>query len=277
MEGIKNIISLLWQDLINLIYIFSKKEGSEEIIDYSKNLKKEGIIRMQNYIAPSFADYLKQELKDLAQKNPKSVDLENGTKFNYRNQNDPNGSDSGMLDIFFAENLIPEISDINQGKLIQILRNVTGQEIIPLRANAYLNNGIKNTRTYHIDNTQPVIYKAFIYLSDVPDISYGPYSFIRRSHRFSCYTYLNLFINIFKTTPSTTMTIYRNSRIEDAIGGKGDLILSNQNGMHRGLPQKEGNERVALIFSFMVKSRLSYIHKSAKENIDKSKTRASKK
>ena len=38
MEGIKNIISLLWQDLINLIYILSKKEGSEEIIDYSKKL-----------------------------------------------------------------------------------------------------------------------------------------------------------------------------------------------------------------------------------------------
>ena len=83
-------------------------------------------------------------------------------------------------------------------------------------------------------------------------------------------------MNIFKTIPSTDMPIYRDSRIEDAIGGKGDLILSNQNGMHRGLPQKEGNERVALIFSFMVKSRLSYIHKSAQENIDKSKTRASK-
>ena len=48
MEGIKNIISLLWQDLINLIHIFSKKEGSEEIIGYSKKLKKEGIIRIKN-------------------------------------------------------------------------------------------------------------------------------------------------------------------------------------------------------------------------------------
>ena len=96
-------------------------------------------------------------------------------------KNNPNSADSGMLDIFFVDRLIPEISNIKQNDIIKILENTTGQKVVPLKTNAYLNDSIKNTRMYHIDNAQPVIYKAFIYLSDVPDLSYGPYSFVKKN------------------------------------------------------------------------------------------------
>lgn len=197
--------------------------------------------------------------------------MENGTKFNYRNQQNSEGPDSGMLDIFNIENTIQKISAIDQEKIIKILENVTGQDVFFLRANAYVNNSVKGTRLYHVDNTQPVVYKAFVYLSDVPDISYGPYSFVRKTHRFSFYTYLNLFRNLFsKKYCSTDMPIYPLNKVVNAIGKRGDLFLSSQNGIHRGLPQEDGKKRIALIFSFMIKSNLSYIHQSAKENLEKS-------
>ncbi len=272
MEGIKNIFSLIWQDLINLIHFFTINSGTKEIINHSKNLKKDGIIKIENYITPSLADLLKNKLNDLAKKNPKSIKLESGAEFNYRNQNNPNGADSGMLDIFFVDNLIPEISNIKQNDIIKILENTTGQKIIPLKTNAYLNNSIKNTRIYHIDNAQPVIYKAFIYLSDVPDISYGPYSFVKSSHSLSIYPYINLFKNLFfKKNMSTDMPFYNKNMVFSAVGKKGDLILSSQNGIHRGLPQKEGRKRVVLVLSFMIKSKLTYLHRSAKKDLIKKK------
>lgn len=278
LNGIKNTLSLCLQDFINLIHINPKKKGSSEIINLSKELQKEGIIKINQYISPVFADELREEIEDLAHKTLFPLNWRTGPNFNYRNQEKTDGPDSGMLDIFFIKNTIQKISNINQEKIIEILRNATGQEIIPFRANAYLNKGVKNTRGYHIDNCQPVIYKAFIYLSEVPNVSYGPYSFVRRTHRFSFYTYMNLFKNIFsKKYHSSDMTIYQKSRILNAIGKKGDLILSSQNGIHRGLPQQDGKKRVALILNFMIKSRLSYMHTTAKENILKSKTHANKK
>ena len=70
-----------------------------------------------------------------------------------------------------------------------------------------------------------------------------------------------------KKRKSTDMTIYNKKNIFNATGKRGDLILSSQNGIHRGLPQKEGKERVVLVLSFMIKSKLTYLHKSAKKNL----------
>jgi hypothetical protein len=47
--------------------------------------------------------------------------------------------------------------------------------------------------------------------------------------------------------------------------------MSNQNAIHRGMPQDKGKKRVAIIFSFMIKSKLSYMHKAAKKNLADSK------
>jgi hypothetical protein len=45
------------------------------------------------------------------------------------------------------------------------------------------------------------------------------------------------------------------------------LILSNQNGIHRGHPQLGDKKRVALIFSFIVKSKLSYFSPNMRQII----------
>jgi|GEM_PF-2189913 len=275
MEAIKNIISLLWQDFINIFHLSAKISEDDATNKMAVELCKEGIIKIPSFIDPAMADDIRVELESLVSAHPKSTILPNGTKFNYRNQDNPDGADAGMLDIFFIENSIPAISTIDQSKLIELLKNALSQEIIPIRVNAYINEGIVNTRTYHIDNTQPVVYKAFLYLSDVPTTNYGAYSFIKGSHRFSGYTYWNLLKNIFSSKNKTTdMLSYNSDNVMHCTGQKGDLILSNQNGIHRGMPQDADKKRVALIFSFLVKSKLSYIHSSAREHIAKSKRAA---
>jgi len=37
-----------------------------------------------------------------------------------------------------------------------------------------------------------------------------------------------------------------------AIAHKGTLIISDQNGMHRGIPQEKGHERMLLSISYLV-------------------------
>jgi hypothetical protein len=268
MTGIINIISLFWQDMINLLNLNFKAKGSEKNFRYFKPLKQDGIIKIPQFISPELADSLRVKIEELALKNPKSILLENGSKFNYRSEGTPEGPDYGMLDIFNIENLLQEVTEIDQDGLVQLLKKVTGQEVIKLRANAYLNIGIKNTRGYHVDNTQPVVYKAFVYLTDVPNIEYGPYSFIKKSHKFSKSVYSNLFRNLFSSAyRSSDMPRINKNQVVDMLGSKGDLILSNQNGIHRGHPQLGNKKRVALIFSFIVKSKLSYFSPNIRQII----------
>ena len=267
-ETIKNIISLLWQDFIHLIHLFDRHSDDESIRAYSKELKKTGIIQIPNFIEPELCDQLREQIEGLVSQHPESVELDNGTRFNYRNAHDKNAPDHGMVDVFYVENSVPAIQSIKQDKLIKILESSSNQQIIPLRANAYVNRGVKNTRGYHIDNAQPVVYKAFVYLTDVHDTSYGAYSFIKGSHHFSPYVYLNLIRNLFiKNNKSTDAPLYNKSNRQVCLSKRGTLILSNQNAIHRGMPQEEGKKRVALIFSFMVKSKLSYIHKAAQKSL----------
>lgn len=273
-KGIKIILSLFWQDIINLIHIAPSKKGGENIVSISKELQKNGIIKIPNFLSEKLCNEIKQQIESLANEHSTSIDLENGTRVNYRSQGIPDGPDAGMLDIIYVENAIPEVSKIDQKSILQMVENVTGQEVFPLRAHAYYNVGVKNTRSFHIDNTQPVIYKAFIYLSDVSDLSYGPYAFVKGTHRLSIYPYINLIKNLFSSKYlQTDMPYHNSSNVINATGSKGDLILSNQNGIHRGQPQMDGKKRVALVLSFMVKSKLSFLHQSAKDNIARSKNR----
>ena len=268
----KDFVSLLWQDFINFIHLFDGHSKDPEIRPHSKALRKNGIITIPNYISPEFCDQLKDELEGLVAEQPTSTELPNGTRFSYRSEFDENGSDHGMLDIFFIEQSMKAIGKIDQEKMARIVESATNQEVIPLRVNAYVNDSVQGTRGFHIDNTQPVVYKAFIYLKDVPDLSYGPYTFVSGSQRFSPYVYLNILKNLFvKKNHSTDITFYNKKRSRPYTGSKGTLILSHQNAIHRGMPQEKGKKRMALVFSFMVHSKLSYLHSSAKQNIEKSR------
>ena len=263
---VKDFISLLWQDGINFLHVFDPHSQDKDVRPYSKELRRDGIIEIKDFLSPEACDDYKQQIEAFIAEHPNTETLENGTFLHYRGKDDPDNPDFGMIDVAHIDRSLPSINSINDRLLVKILESATNQEIIPVKVNTYINDSITGTRGYHIDNTQPVIYKAFVYLADVPDLSYGPYSFVKGSHRFSLYTYLNLFLNIFnRNRVNTDMPLFNKRRVKHCTGKKGTLIMSHQNAIHRGMPQEVGKKRMALVFSYFVRSKLSYIHSSSKQ------------
>ena len=266
--ALSNLVSLIGQDFINFLHLFDGYSGNKEVDDYAKDLRKNGIIKIENFISPDICDQMARKIEAITTQHQSSTELENGAYLNFRNENKEGGSDRGMVDIFNIDYALDEVGQIDFSIVEDILNVTTKQKIVHYRKNAYVNRGVKGTRGFHVDNVQPVLFKAFVYLTDVPDTSYGPYSFVKKSHRFSTSVYYNIIRNLFTSSVnSTDMPVYNKQEVVNAIGKKGTLILSNQNAIHRGLPQEEGKTRIVLILNYMVLSKLSYLHKSAKENL----------
>ncbi|MEM1319496.1 MAG: hypothetical protein AAGG75_04525 [Bacteroidota bacterium] len=266
--ALSNFASLLGQDFINLLHLFDGYGKDDQVNTYAKELRETGIIRIDNFLPRELCDQIAQQIETITSQHNGSTELSSGAYLNFRNENKSGGSDKGMVDIFNIDYAIDDIGDIDFSLVEDILEVTTKQKIVHYRKNAYVNRGVKGTRGYHVDNVQPVLFKAFVYLTDVPDLSYGPYSFVKRSHRFSRSVYYNIFRNLFVSSANNTdMPVYDENQVYSAIGKKGSLIISNQNAIHRGMPQEEGKTRIVLILNYMVLSKLSYLHKSAKENL----------
>ncbi len=264
---IQNLVSILAQDFINFIHLFDGYGSNDKVNAYAKTLRKESIITIPNFMTEAECEAIKKKVEALIKPYDKTTTLPSGTVVRIRGENKEGASDGGMLDVFYLDKTLPEVANIDDSMLQEIVETTTKQKVVHYRRNAYINKEILNTRGYHIDNTQPIIFKAFIYLTDVTDTSFGPYSLIKGSHRFSPYIYLNFVRNLFSKRVSTDMPLNNQSKAYHAIGKKGTLILSNQNAIHRGLPQAPGKTRMALVFNYMVISKLSYLHQAAKDDL----------
>jgi len=126
--------------------------------------------------------------------------------------------DQGMLDIFNAQKLLDLKDILSNSDLLSIISSINKKI---KNVNCYCNHSVTTTRDYHRDSKGGKQFKAFIYLTDVLDESYGPYSYIKGTHL---------------ETTNEGETIH-------CIANKGSLIISNQSGIHRGIPQAEGRSR----------------------------------
>lgn len=166
---------------------------------------------------------------------------------------DPKAPDRGFVDVFFIERLAAGVdafsncaealrSDEVQA-MVAAVSNFAGRHM-----NLYLNQSVTNTRGPHIDNIQRT-YKCFMYLSDVPDERFGPYTYVPGSHRGSLIKKLIGRINRLQGRSVTDMPIAP-SQVLKLLGDAGTLIISCQSGIHGGWPQRAGEERVMLVDSY---------------------------
>jgi hypothetical protein len=231
-------------------------------------LMSEGVIVVRGGIDPSFIAPLYRAISidanDVLSENPSSVKdviyINAGQKgMRYRSLEKSGettfyirpGDDKGFLDIFNAENKYKDtLKKLNRAmktsgflSLIKTAFPETRQR----STNVYVTEGQESTRGYHIDCLHTKI-KIFVYLTDV-DIKHGPYSYIRKSHNSSVRQF-NMAVNKLFNKKNTKMTVYNPFLKEVFTGRKGDVIISMQNGIHRGIPQMKESERMMLALSF---------------------------
>jgi len=162
------------------------------------------------------------------------------------------GQDQGMVDVFNIDRLEIQSSDstrsyFEKSKLSHILSDSKGAPLLK-NINLYLNRSITSTRGFHADTYSKKL-KAFVYLSDVTQLSDGPYCFVRKSSNEGPWRTANQ--QLAKILPNKTEAPFIN--IADAVpilAPKGSLVISDQSGFHRGIPQSENSIRKVIVASY---------------------------
>ena len=157
-----------------------------------------------------------------------------------------NGFDRNMTEIFNAHKVVSiptdRIDDFVQGTVLQM-----GHRGAKTEYSAYINRGVTDIRGFHRDVDvvgTKVLYKLFVYLTDVPDYTYGPHSYIPGTHRIDvCQTYANQLVGNYTDPNEYDFDLM--PRV--FTGPKGTMIMTTQAGMHRGLPQKNDKQRIILV------------------------------
>lgn len=164
------------------------------------------------------------------------------------------GQDQGMIDVFNFDKL-PVIKNlkiqdhINQTGLNDIIKGDNIKKLSLSNINVYRNIGITQTRGFHMDDLSNTI-KGFIYLSDVEDLHDGPYCFCKGTHSEGAFRKVNQALSQMAPNKTETPLVPMDS-ILPILAKKGSLVVSNQTGFHRGIPQKETAERLLLVIRYM--------------------------
>ena len=93
--------------------------------------------------------------------------------------------------------------------------------------------------------------KLFTYLSDV-NLNHGPYAYQLGSHRHYCTSFTEQSQSYFRADDKARVSnkFYNKSDVLICTGKYGTSFLSDQSGIHRGLPQALGSERYVLVAQF---------------------------
>jgi len=222
---------------------------AEELAD---RLREEGVVSVEGYLEDDTCDKIREEVKqkienDEFEEAPDDVDLMQASHTYLMDRSGGEWDwDNGMLDIFNIDETVPETRDIKHDEFISnIIKNADGsRNYTPENINIYYNRSVTETRGYHADSYEGQ-FKAFVYLTDVPDESYGPYSYIKHSHKKTkLRRKVEGVFNRARGTHPTNALSYDDEDVVKFTAPKGTLIISDQSGYHRGIPQEEGHERM---------------------------------
>lgn len=164
------------------------------------------------------------------------------------------GQDQGMLDVFNYDN-IPKIKEFNLKKyfnesgLSDIINNFNNKELSLSNINMYINKGITQTRGFHMDDLSNTL-KAFVYLSDVDSLGDGPYCFCKGTHLPGAFRKTNQALSL-KAPNRRESPLVPMSSIIPVLAKSGSLVVSDQTGIHRGIPQNDSAERLLLVARYI--------------------------
>lgn len=227
--------------------------ADKDVDSLGEELARNGVVSVTGYLDGDKCDEIRQRIQDLLDND--ELEFADGSMTGSEMMSSSRtivcersgDDDDGMLDIFNIDETVSEIRDIKHDEFISnVIHRAGDGSYEPENINTYYNRSVTNTRGYHFDsyNNQ---YKAFVYLTDVPDESYGPYSYIKGSNRRS-YPRRRFegVLNRLRSKNPTEAIFYDEDDIETFTAPKGTLIISDQTGYHRGIPQEKGKERMLI-------------------------------
>jgi hypothetical protein len=243
----KNMNSCLHYDLT--LFRQAKKVHLRE---EAEKLRREGFLVVEDFCSPEVCDQLRAAIDTLVAQHPvargESVTLPSGTVISVRHSTDGrNDYDTNMYHIDHIDQSVDTEFYTNNAWIQALVDEAAGLPMHRKSTTVYINRSVTNPRCYHFDSLNQVQLKSFLYLTDTLSEADGPYSFIEGTHRFNLWRYLNLFYNFLRGYPRTDMRLYPKKGIQVFTAKKGTLLITDQRGFHRGIPQQPGHERMVLV------------------------------
>lgn len=162
------------------------------------------------------------------------------------------GQDQGMVDIFNADALVPEFAQevrepFERDSVLSLLQGKSA-ELTAHNLNCYINQGIRRTRGFHADSYSEEL-KGFIYLTDVESLEDGPYAYVKGSHVETPYRRANQKLS--DGLPNQTEApLVDQSAVVPVLARRGALVISDQAGFHRGIPQGPDGYRMIAVMNY---------------------------
>jgi hypothetical protein len=228
---------------------------SEE--EYAKTLVDDGVVIIEDYLDEDVCDELYSNVSETIEE--EDIDVVEGGNYDYSElanwgsavANKRTGRDDGMIDVFNVDEKLPEVGSFKSDPLVNnIINKAASVTYSPDNVNVYWNRSVTTTRDFHAD-TYSGKFKSFVYLTNVPDRTYGPFSYIKGSHESSlAKRKVSSVMNKIKDKPSTDAVFYDEENELHCTAPKGTLIIADQTGYHRGHRQKQGRERMLMTTSY---------------------------
>lgn len=231
----------------------------DQVERYAEELRREGVVSIEGYLDPNRCDDIREQIDDLLTNDDLDI-AEPGMGYNEKTDWDgalldkrDGTRDDGMRDIFNVDCAIDELQSIKNDEFINKMINGAANEVYTTdNINAYINKSVTSTRGYHAD-TYGGKFKSFIYLTEVEDESYGPFSYVKGTHdKSTVERYGSALINKVRGNHVTDAVWYDDEKAVTFTAPKGTLVVANQAGFHRGIPQEEGRERMLVTTSYTI-------------------------
>lgn len=234
------------------------RHGASDACKHARTLVREGVVMIPQFIDADQCHEWSQRILDLSARFDRTTLTDEQTLIEFRGAHNKDRAyvgghkaiDQNMIDVHDVDRPFPDLAMVRDAPIIaQIIQAASRIQLAAASLHAYINQSTTQTRGFHLDSTSPQ-FKAFVYLTDVIEPEHGPYAFVPRSHRFTAAKYRYIMRNWRHGLIKTEMGAIHGHSELTALGGKGTLIISNQNGFHRGLPQAPGRVRVLLSVDF---------------------------
>jgi hypothetical protein len=147
----------------------------------------------------------------------------------------------GVFDLAFDDKLIAIATSFFG--CLPVINNVQlrKSKATPISESQLPGNG--QTTLFHCDKDSPRFLKFFLYLNDVNENN-GPFTYVHQSHiqKFDGWR------SKYRWTEQEISNIYGSNRVVRIGGNKGDLVMGNTNGFHKGTKIENGERLLLTIY-----------------------------